>query len=184
MNTKLLIHNFFGHLHTINHHKKLVMIHCFKCGLYKQALLHDISKYHPIEFFSGVKYYQGYRSPNTAEKMEKGYSPAWLHHKGRNRHHFEYWIDYGPAPNFELIGNPMPTKYVVEMFCDRVAACKNYMKDDYNDASALEYYNKGKGHYLMHESTMKLLEELLEMLAQKGEKETFNYIKKQVLKKQ
>ena len=25
---------------------------------------------------------------------DRCYSSAWLHHKGRNKHHLEYWIDY------------------------------------------------------------------------------------------
>lgn len=174
---------FFGHLHTINHHKILVMKLLFKCGLYKQAILHDLSKYSPIELFTGAKYFQGYRSPNAAEKEEKGYSEAWLHHKGRNKHHFEYWIDYGPAPDFKLVGNEMPVKYIVEMFCDRVAASKNYLREKYTDSSALEYYNRGKEHYLMHEKTTALLQELLLMLAEKGEDETFSYIRNVVLKR-
>ena len=74
---------FFKHLKTINHHKWLVMKHCFKAGLYKQGLLHDMSKYSPTEFWAGVKYYQGTRSPNDAEREDKGVSYAWLHHKGR-----------------------------------------------------------------------------------------------------
>lgn len=83
--------NFFGHLSTINHHKWLVMQHCFKVGLYRQGLLHDLSKYSPVEFLAGVKYYQGFESPNNAERRAIGYSRAWLHHKGRNKHHLEYW---------------------------------------------------------------------------------------------
>lgn len=183
MNNEITWKKFWGHLNTINHHKFLVMKHCFRCGLYKQALLHDLSKYAPIEFMTGVRYYQGFRSPNAAQKQELGYSPAWLHHKGRNKHHFEYWIDYGPAPNYELVGNPMPVKYVVEMFCDRVSACKNYLKDDYKDSSALEYLERGKDHCLMHTDTMELLERLLKMLAEEGEDVTFAYIRNEVLKK-
>ena len=53
------------HLQTINHHKLLVMKHCFKVGLYKQGLLHDLSKYSPTEFLVGCRYYQGTRSPNS-----------------------------------------------------------------------------------------------------------------------
>ena len=79
---------------TINHHKWLVMKYCFRLGMYKQGLLHDLSKYSPVEFMVGVKYYQGTRSPNTAEREAKGYTSAWLHHKGRNKHHLEYWLDY------------------------------------------------------------------------------------------
>ena len=62
------MHNFFKHLNTINNHKILVTKLLFRCGLYKQGILHDLSKYSPIEFFSGVKYYQGYRSPINYEK--------------------------------------------------------------------------------------------------------------------
>ena len=82
------------HLCTVHHHRALVRKYCFKLGLYRQGLMHDLSKYSPTEFFVGAKYYQGYRSPNTAERLERGYSSAWLHHKGRNKHHLEYWIDY------------------------------------------------------------------------------------------
>ena len=82
------------HFKTITHHRHLVRQYCFRLGLYYQGLTHDLSKYSPSEFWRGVKYYQGYRSPNDAERRENGVSLAWLHHKGRNRHHFEYWIDY------------------------------------------------------------------------------------------
>ena len=47
----------------------------------------------------------------------------------------------------------MPIKYVVEMFIDRMCASKNYQKKDYRDTSALEYYNKGKDYYVIHDET-------------------------------
>ena len=169
--------NILGHLHTINTHKRIVMKYCFKAGLYKQGLLHDLSKYSPIEFFSGAKYYQGYRSPNSAEREAIGYSAAWLHHKGRNKHHYEYWIDFGPDSSKGLQGMPMPDRYIVEMFIDRMAACKTYYGENYKDSSPLEYYEKNKSHYIMHPHTVQLLEGLLNMLATKGEEKTIKYIK-------
>jgi hypothetical protein len=75
----------------------------------------------------------------------------------------------------------MPLKFVVEMFVDRVCASKNYQKEKYTDASALIYYNNSKDHYLLHSDTRALLEYMLEMLAKKGEKETFSYIKNEIL---
>jgi hypothetical protein len=105
----------WGHFKTITKHKILVTRDCFRIGLYKQGLLHDLSKYSPVEFLAGVKYYQGYRSPINQEKEEKGYSLGWLHHKGRNKHHFEYWIDYGANPQNGLIGVKMPKRYLCEM---------------------------------------------------------------------
>lgn len=171
------------HIHTINHHKALVMKHCFQVGLYKQGLLHDLSKYSPVELRTGAKYYQGDRSPNTAEREAVGYSDAWLHHKGRNRHHLEYWIDYSANKNEGFVGMKMPVKYVVEMFCDRMAACKNYQKEEYRDDSPLRYFERGKHRYgkLFHPSSQELLEHLLKKLAQDGEQETFRYIKEEIL---
>lgn len=176
---------FKGHLFTISHHKMMVMKYCFRAGLYKQGLLHDLSKYTPSEFIPGVRYFQGYRSPNNAQREAEGYSGAWLHHKGRNKHHYEYWIDYPGAMNGQekLAGMPMPEKYVVEMFCDRIAASRNYNKEKYTDRDPLDYYLRGRGHYVMHKDTEKLLYKLLVMLSQHGEEYTFRYIRRHVLKK-
>lgn len=172
----------FQHFCTITRHKLLVMKECFQVGLYKQGLLHDLSKYSWSEFSVGCKYYQGTRSPNNAEREAKGYSSAWLHHKGRNKHHYEYWIDYG-THGAVLEGMKMPVNYVVEMFLDRMAASKVYRGDVYMDRDPLDYFLEGKGQYLMHEETEVLLETLLVMLAEKGEANTFSYIRQEVLKK-
>lgn len=171
------------HLKTINYHKWLVMRYCFRLGMYKQGLLHDFSKYSLTEFMVGAKYYQGNRSPNNAEREDKGYTSAWLHHKGRNKHHLEYWLDYD-LENGGIKGMKMPVKYVVEMFCDRIAASKNYNRDTYRDDMPLQYYKKGKGKQLLHPDSAQLLEKLLMMLAEKGEEEVFAYIKSEILTKQ
>lgn len=180
-NIKKLWENAKGHLKTINEHKRLVMEHCFRVGLYKQGLLHDLSKYSPAEFITGIKYYQGDKSPNAAEREEKGKSEAWLHHKGRNKHHYEYWIDY-PGRGQDIAGMEMPVRYVVEMFCDRVAACKVYNKEKYTDSDALNYYKKGRAHYVIHPKSDRLLKYMLEMLSAKGEEYTFDYIRRKILK--
>ena len=185
MTLKKLLHNFNGHLHTVNAHRRLVRKYCFKLGIYRQGLMHDLSKYSPSEFIPGVKYYQdGHRSPNNAQREDEGVSKAWLHHKGRNKHHFEDRIDYDvDGSRTVLAGMKMPVKYVAEMFCDRIAASRIYNKEKYKDSDPLDYYIKGLGHYIMHPETDALLHKLLQMLADKGEEYTFEYIKKNVLKK-
>ncbi len=171
------------HFCTITHHKFLVMKGCFRVGLYRQGLLHDLSKYGPTEFLVGCKYFQGDKSPNNAEREQNGCSMAWLHHKGRNKHHLEYWIDYGLDGQKGMTGMKMPVKYVVEMFIDRVSASKNYLKDKYTDESPLQYYEKGKSCCMLHEETRELLESLLHLLAEQGEDAVYEYIRRQVLKK-
>ena len=178
---KKLAGNAKGHFKTINTHKLTVMRYCFKAGLYKQGLLHDLSKYSPTEFLVGVRYFDGSKSPNSVERDEKGYSSAWLHHKGRNKHHFEYWIDNKPDGDKKMAGIKMPVKYVVEMFCDRIAACRVYLKDKYTDASPYEYYARSHGHYMIHPETDRLLRKLLILLRDYGEERTFAYIRKRVL---
>lgn len=177
------------HLCKILHHKNLVRAGCFKIGLYKQGLLHDMSKYTPTEFLVGCKYYQGTMSPNNAEREDKGYSAAWLHHKGRNKHHMEYWIDYGVGDGRDgqkthrgICGMKMPIKYVAEMYVDRVSASKNYQRDKFKLDSPLQYYLKGRKYYILNEDTKAMLELLLVMLAVKGEDEVNHFLKYEVLK--
>ncbi|MBR7122467.1 MAG: catalase [Oscillospiraceae bacterium] len=169
------------HFKTITRHRWLVCQGCFRVGLYWQGLVHDLSKYSPTEFLSGVRYYQGTRSPNTAEREEKGYSEAWIHHKGRNPHHYEYWTDLSLQTRcYEPV--PVPRKYLVEMVMDRRAACMVYQGKNYKPGSALEYLNKSREQYLMHPKTKQELEFILTMLRDKGEKETFHYLRSYVLK--
>lgn len=174
----------WSHFKTITHHKLIVMEGCFKVGLYRQGLLHDMSKYSPAEFLAGAKYYQGNRSPNNAQRETIGYSSAWLHHKGRNKHHYEYWIDYAPEKSGKILtGMRMPDRYIIEMFMDRIAASKVYMKEKYTDKAPLCYYQQGRASELIHPEVRTLLEKLLQMLAEKGEEKTFAYIRKAVLGK-
>ena len=179
------ISNAFKHFKTITHHRHLVMKYCFKIGLVKQGLAHDLSKYSWAEFSTGVRFYQGDRSPNDMERRTLGYSVAWLHHKGRNKHHYEYWTDYVIKNGKGATGPvPMPRKYIAEMFCDRLAACHTYHKNDYKDSMALDYYLSSKPRMSIHEDTAADLEKLLYMSVEKGEEATLAYIKNVYLKEE
>ena len=169
------------HIKTITRHRLHVLEGCFRVGLYWQGLTHDLSKYSPTEFLIGIRYFQGDKSPNGAERADKGYSEAWMHHKGRNRHHYEYWTDMNLQTRiYEPVR--MPRKYLAEQIMDRRAACKVYQGDAYTDASAYEYFMSSRERQLMHPENRQELEFLLSMLAKKGEKRTFSYIKRHVLK--
>lgn len=170
------MNKYLAHFKTITKHRHIVILHCIKAGIGFQGLFHDLSKYSPAEFLVGASHYQGTRSPNEGERDEYGYSKAWMHHKGRNKHHFEYWTDYD---RITRIMSPiqMPKRYVIEMFCDRVAAGKVYEGDSYTDSSPLEYFNKGIKTRVIHPETSWQLQYLLEMLAKKGEQRTFAFIR-------
>lgn len=165
-----------GHLKTVTIHRFRVCQHCFKAGIYWQGLTHDLSKYSPEEFIPSYKHYQGNRSPNEAEREDYGYSRAWMHHKGRNKHHFEYWTDYNPVTR-KMEPVKMPLEYVIEMFCDRVAASKTYLKENYTNSSPLAYFEQGRCRRIIHPDTSRQIETLLVMLSEKGEEYTFAYIR-------
>lgn len=157
----------------------MVAKHCFMAGIPYRGLVHDLSKFSPTEFLPGAMYYEeGKRSPNEHEREILGYSAAWMHHKGRNPHHWEYWFDVNPkTKRYEPV--PMPAVYLKESFCDRVAASKIYQGKNYTDASALEYFrSKKQMERLMHPCTACILEKWLTMLAEKGERETFAYLRR------
>ena len=154
--------HFWKHLHTINHHRWLVCRYCFRLGLYWQGLTHDLS---------------------NAERKAKGCSSSWMHHKGRNRHHFEYWTDY-LRDGSGIGGVEMPKKYVAEMFCDRLAASKVYRGKDFQPGDPYAFFLKGKGRRLLiHPATEALLEDILLKLRDEGEDAAFDYIRREVLGK-
>ena len=172
-----LVQNLKGHSRTVREHRRKVFEHCVKAGIPVQGLLHDLSKYSPTEFICGVRYYQGTRSPNEGERDAYGFSYAWMHHKGRNKHHFEYWTDYDPVSRC-MKPVKMPVKYVKEMFCDRVAASKIYNGRNYTDSDPLAYFMKAKARRMIHPDTSRLLEKLLRMLEKDGEEKTFAYVRR------
>lgn len=161
-----IVKRFFGHLYTVHKHRAMVRKLCFKCGLYWQGLTHDLSKYSPVEFWNGVKFYTGIKSPHIGEREKYGYSKAWLHHKGHNKHHGEYWQDIGKDGLTHSID--MPRQYFIEMICDRVAASKIYLKDKYTDHSPLDYYLTHKDENQFSERTRMNLELYLRLIALQG----------------
>lgn len=165
------------HFKTITKHRHMVIRHCAKAGILWQGLFHDLSKYSPTEFLAGAKHYLGDRSPNEGERSSYGYSVAWMHHKGRNKHHFEYWTDYDINTRV-MSPVKMPIKYVKEMFCDRVAASKTYNGKNFTNSHPLEYFLRSKGKRMIHPETSDFLEKLLTMFRDEGEDKTFEYLRK------
>ena len=169
---------FFKHLNVVNRHRFEVFKLCCKCGFPIRGLLHDLSKYSYTEFSESVKYYKkslGKLSPLAVCKKENGYSKAWLHHFGRNKHHFEYWYDYEAPIKCPV----MPFEYTVEMVCDRIAACKIYNGKNYTHKDSYNYFMKHKDAYILNDSLKKFLEEFFYNLYKKGD----SVLNKKYLKK-
>ena len=166
------LQRFWGHLCTITRHRHQVIAHCARAGILLQGLVHDLSKYGPTEFIPGVRFYDGTHSPTEDERRTNGCSQAWMHHKGRNRHHWEYWTDFSVEKG-GYAAVPMPRRYLAEMLCDRMAASKIYKGAAYTDGAPLEYLMRGKMRDKMHPETLALLTRFLTQLRDEGEDAMF-----------
>lgn len=149
---------YFLHLKTILIHKWYVGYECFRRGLYWQGIIHDLSKFSYIEFFYSAQYFNGTSTPIGREKIEKGYSLAWLNHKAKNKHHWEYWTDFYDGIIKPV---PIPEKYIKEMACDMIGASKTYNKDEYQKDAPWQYFNERRNSFIMEEKSKILLETLL-----------------------
>ncbi len=158
------IKNVMKHLKLITYHKWIVFKLCCKIGQPWRGLVHDLSKYSPTEFLESANYYVGDHSPITEAKRQKGYSKAWLHHKGRNKHHIEYWVDY-MAPNVTPI---MPYPYAAEMICDKLAAGMAYQGKKWNKEYELAYWKKEREKVEVNPKIRDFVTEVMSQVAIQG----------------
>ena len=161
---KITISKFFKHLHLVNRHRFKVFCLCCMAGEPWRGLLHDLSKYSPEEFFEGVKYFEGSYSPIKNCKRVNGYSKAWLHHIGRNKHHYNYWYDF----NADVPAPIMPYKYFVEMVCDSLAAGMIYYGKKWTNEHQLNYWLNEREAAKIHPKMDKLLTKVYSDIAKKG----------------
>ncbi len=160
---------FFKHLSLITKHKLIVFKLCCKCGLFWRGVMHDMSKYSLTEFIEGVKYYTGKGSPISICRRLNGYSQAWIHHINHNKHHVEYWLDLENKKQMN-----MPYKYAVESICDKISASKCYNKNNYTDASPLNYWLKHCEQIPTNENMKNFFTKVLTDLKDYGEKYVLN----------
>ena len=160
----MYLKNIVKHFIVITKHRLLVFKLCCKVGQPWRGFVHDLSKYSPTEFIPGVKYYTGTKSPNEGERIDKGYSVAWLHHKGRNKHHADYWIDMSAPEKYPLI----PYQYVAEMICDKLAAGIIYQGKDWTKEYELQYWKRERVNYPLNEKVKKVITEVFEQVSKNG----------------
>lgn len=159
-----MIKNIVKHTKLVLKHKWLVFKLCTKIGMPFRGLKHDMSKFSPIEFWESVKYYNGEKSPILFCKKANGYSKAWLHHKGRNKHHSEYWYDITAPEPTPII----PYKYVAEMICDKLSASITYNGKNWTNSSELEYWLKARDLETINQKVSNMLTEVFEQVAKDG----------------
>ena len=156
-NPKLTIKKILGHWETIRTHRHWVKYYCRLAHIQKRGWKNDLSKYSPTEFWESARYWTGVSSPINEAKKAQGYSKAWLHHRGRNPHHWAYWAD-----NFSegTVIYPMPKDDFVEMVCDFLAAGRAYMGDTFSYSREYAWWidDRNKGNKAMNEANKRMLD--------------------------
>lgn len=154
---KLTWHKCLGHWKTIRTHRKWVKYYCRLAGIRWRGWKHDLSKYSPTEFFESARYWTGTSSPINEAKKVQGYSRAWLHHRGRNSHHWAYWAD-----NFSegMTVHLMPMNDFVEMVCDFLGAGRAYSGDMFSYSSERAWWLKERDRdcKAMHPANKQMLD--------------------------
>lgn len=158
----MYLKNIVGHFMVITRHKWVVFKLCCKVGQPWRGLVHDLSKYSPTEFWEGVKYFNGKHSPITDCKKAEGYSKAWLHHKGRNKHHTDYWVDLSAPDKTPII----PYPYVAEMICDKLAAGIIYKGKEWTKEYELQYWLNERDKTLVNDQVEALITEVFTQVSE------------------
>lgn len=131
----------------------------FKAGLMVgniplwRLIIHDWSKFTPVEFVNYSRYKYGVQS-------KREWAKAWLHHLHLNPHHPEHWLlSWRGGPDFyDGIGEsrcsfvtslPMPETYVREMLADFMANGKG-STGSYNIS---RWLNRSGPAMLLHSDT-------------------------------
>ena len=164
---KMYIKAELKHLRTVAKHRWVVFKQCARCGYFWQGITHDLSKLSRAEFASSARYFQGDRSPIEAQKAAMGYYAAWLHHNGRNPHHWEYWTDFDETDG-HVIANKIPYRYVVEMVCDWIGAGMVYSQGKWTQSDPLTHYNKMRKGRHFHAETDRLIIFFVELIKEYG----------------
>jgi hypothetical protein len=146
---------FFKHLWVVIKHKSNVLYYASKLGIFWTGLVHDLTKFSPTEFNRSVKYFHGKKSPTIVERASHdNFSYICVAHTGRNKHHWQYWVDY---TRWEIVVNKIPFRHALEYVADVLSASKVYNPKDFNFMVAHDYFKEHSKTYLMHPATKEFI---------------------------
>ena len=160
-----MLRDYYIFVKTLTRHRIYVMIECWKKGLIWTGLIHDYSKYLPMELFPYARYSKGdwnklrdksgYYKPQTEDE---GFNRALHHHVTNNKHHWQYWVMNVEAG--EVTPLRIPKKYLKEMMCDWIGA--NKVRNIENPIEAARtWYRANRNKILLHEEARSWIMEFL-----------------------
>lgn len=161
---KNILKGMIKHFILVSKHKWLVFKFSLRLGIPLRGLLHDLSKFSLEEFGESIKYYDGKISAIVVCKKENGYSKAWLHHKGRNKHHDWYWVDL----DTEEVAPVIPYKYMLEMICDKLSASITYNGKNWTQRSEYDYWMVERTKIIMNPKVDNFLTEVFTQVKDYG----------------
>ena len=175
----------FHHLKTVLKHKYWVFRYAWMAGIPFRGIIHDFSKFSPTEFCKSVKWYNGKQSPVACEREVMGFSEIWLHHRGHNSHHFEYWVYWVDKDKDKDLGDGgvivpiMPFKDALEMVCDWLGAGRAYLGTDFSMTKQIEYFDRATNSPFIHPQTKLFVWLMYQGLANASDKKAMKKVFKQ-----
>lgn len=126
-------------------HKWFVLVEGRRLGVpLWRLLMHDLSKLLPGEFLPYARHFYNPDGSKRGKFADPAFDIAWLKHKSRNRHHWEWWVYW---ENGEPVAIPMPEQVMLEMVADWRAVSRFYGTDPG------EWFTKNKDNIILAKST-------------------------------
>ena len=139
------------------------MIDGHRTGLFN----HDQSKWEKEEYDAYDAYFYGGRK---TKEVKKTFNYAWLHHIHSNPHHWQYWVLINDDPEDGTVALDIPYRYVIEMICD----WWSFSWSDGNLYEIFDWYNKHKDRMILSKNTRELVEDILDQIRKKLDKNNEN----------
>jgi len=140
-------------------HKWYVLIECWRMGLYRQGIVHDLSKFNPKSWIVYANHFYGDRPPAMAETGyhrrddtgDSDFDYASQNHAYTNPHHWEFWgiVNGDGVWSYQ----PMTDKYRREMIADWRGAGKAQGKPD-----TRAWYKANQDKIKLHDETRQWVE--------------------------
>ena len=127
-------------------HKWFVFLKCCEYGIIWRGIVHDMSKFSPIEWFAYVDCFYGTKNDNAFNK-------AWLHHQHCNPHHWQWWILQNDEDGVNVL--PMDQEYIKELLADWYGAGRAITGKD----NTKQWYESNKEKIILHSETRKIIEQ-------------------------
>jgi len=164
---------YLNYLKSLLKHKWYVFVECCKLGIPVMGIIHDWSKFMPVEFIAYARKFYGeyptkeqairrypYGTISTQESVKEDFDIAWNHHQKLNKHHWQYWVIVFDSELEKVKCLNVPEIYRKEMLADWIGAGRAYGKQEQNNNNpdTQQWYLDNRDKLILHPETRQWIE--------------------------